>query len=178
MIFSIIISIISVFTAVISLIISGKNAKPRIQLEVLNEDPFCIATGKHYVRNFFKLSEKSNHALINVEIQNASAMSGTITDIFVVYKQTPCQVQASYKDYRDPFVYKVTTELMDVWYNDKYQNLQQPIVVPPFSYLTGFLFVPFFDISTDETCITVYLEYRVVGFSKLYRKKIVLYKAK
>lgn len=178
-ILAIISAVASAIAAVCSFIITKRNSKPRIKLEILNQDPFLQNYNLTLIRNFFYLDETQKNAIIHVEIENHSSMAGTITEIFIKSDSNkllpPSQIATSYKDYGvQPLRFSLESTTHTERYNSKFMDLRQPITVKPFGYLIGFLFVPHFNIKTDAKKINVVLEYKIVGYNKTFSKKLTL----
>lgn len=159
-------AVASAITAIFTFVIFRRNSKPKISLEVMGNG-YHELYNEYLIRNHFYIDEQQSTAMIQVEIQNTSSIAGTITNIFLVPKSKnsqPSQTTTSYKNYtikKYNFIY-ISSNLSE-WYNKEYQNLKQPITVPPYGYLIGFLLAPNFNVITEANEIEVSLEYTIVG---------------
>ena len=167
----------SAITAIGTFIIYKRNSKPRIRLTILNKDPFCIATQENNYRNLYYIDEQQQNAMIQIEIENQSSVSGTITDIFIHPKNSSkiSQAMTSYKDYSiPPLKIRVEDENAKERYNENYQAIKQPITIKPYGYMTGFLFFANFQATVLSNNLCCILEYRIAGIDKYYSQEINL----
>lgn len=167
------ITALSTIAAFISCFIMYKTTRPKVSLTVNDKNDI---SPQSIFSSFELKGEKVSLAKICINVKNLSPVVGTITDIFIEYKNQKYYTSSIYTniDINPKLTIKIQKS-KDNFINEL-MELRDPISLTPYFSLDGFLTIPNFAFIMDEDIINVYLCFNIVGKRKFYRIPITLYR--